>query len=165
MCQAGAALVEMVILAPLLIILVFGITELGRALYQQNTLTKCVTAGARYMARAYGVLDENCAITGSWDAYEAKARNLVVYGVLDPGAGDEPLLSHLDEAGNVGIDRKGPETIDVDVSGETQTISACVITVSGEAVFDGLFGESIVPILDLGGVTLNAAAEERYIGE
>jgi hypothetical protein len=166
-------MVELAIVTPLLVILVFGITEIGRALYQQNVLTKAVTAGARYLARGPGkdpmgnvVLDdETCTPGPAWGAFETRAADLVVYGSLDPQPGDEPLLPHLDESGNVAIGYRGPETIDVDVSGTTQTVSACVITVSASAAFDGLFGENIVPMLNLGAFDLNAAAEERYLGE
>jgi hypothetical protein len=169
----GAVMVELAIVTPLLVILVFGITEIGRALYQENMLTKAVTAGARYLARGpvkdpYGNVvldDETCAPGPAWSAYETRATDMVIYGVLSPQPGDEPLLPHLDEPGNVTIGYRGPETIDVDVSGTTQTITACVITVSAKAAFDGLFGENIVPLLNLGSFELNASAEERYLGE
>jgi len=43
----GQALVEMAIILPLLLLLVLGIFEFGRAMYIKNTLTQAARAGAR----------------------------------------------------------------------------------------------------------------------
>jgi Flp pilus assembly protein TadG len=43
----GQALVEMAIILPLLLLLVMGIFEFGRAMYLKNTLTHAARAGAR----------------------------------------------------------------------------------------------------------------------
>ena len=48
--QYGLAMVEMVIVSPLLLLLIFGVAEMGRAFYQYNTLTKSVRDGARYLS-------------------------------------------------------------------------------------------------------------------
>lgn len=45
--QKGQALVEMAILLPLLLLIVFGITEFGWALYIKNSLTNAAREGAR----------------------------------------------------------------------------------------------------------------------
>ena len=45
--DAGSVMVEFAGALILLLLLVFGITEIGRAIYQLNTLTKSVEAGAR----------------------------------------------------------------------------------------------------------------------
>lgn len=47
MNSAGQALVEMAIILPLLLLLVIGIFEFGRAMYTKNTLTHAARAGAR----------------------------------------------------------------------------------------------------------------------
>lgn len=46
--QKGVAAVEFAILLPLLLLIVFGITEFGRALYAYNTLVKATRDAARY---------------------------------------------------------------------------------------------------------------------
>ncbi|MDP1653416.1 MAG: TadE/TadG family type IV pilus assembly protein [Rhodocyclaceae bacterium] len=46
--QRGVAAVEFAILLPVLLLIVFGITEFGRALYSYNTLVKSVRDAARY---------------------------------------------------------------------------------------------------------------------
>ena len=54
---------------PLLLLVVFGITEFGRAYYQYNTLSKAIRNGARYMSsHTYS------------SANLTNARNMVVYG-------------------------------------------------------------------------------------
>ena len=172
----GAVLVEFAILTPILVLLAIGIAELGRVLYQQNSLTKSVTAGARYLARSYDILDqESCAATSMWSAFEARAKNLVVYGTF--AAGDEPLVPNL-AVENVAISYR-QESVSVGSGGEDKDdgdIEACVIRVSATALFNGIFGDGktvpLIPFIAGGGpfggftdMTLNAATEERYIGE
>lgn len=48
--DAGAAVVEFALVAPVLLVLVFAIIDFGRALYTQNVLTSAVREGARYGA-------------------------------------------------------------------------------------------------------------------
>lgn len=44
-------MIELAILLPLLILLVFGITEYGRAMYQYDTLTKSARSAARFQSQ------------------------------------------------------------------------------------------------------------------
>jgi len=48
--QKGQALVELALILPLLLLLVFGIIEFGRALYIKNTLSNAAREGARRAA-------------------------------------------------------------------------------------------------------------------
>lgn len=48
--QEGVAAIEFAILVPLIVLMVFGITEFGRALYQYNALGKSVRDGVRYLS-------------------------------------------------------------------------------------------------------------------
>jgi Flp pilus assembly protein TadG len=74
----GIALLEFLIVLPVLIVLMMAAAELGRAFYQYNTLTKAVRDGARYLAGE--------ALGGSTGTLQLDAatvnntRNLVVYG-------------------------------------------------------------------------------------
>jgi Flp pilus assembly protein TadG len=47
--QKGVALVEFALVLVPLVLMVFGITELGRAFYQYNTLTKSTRNAVRYL--------------------------------------------------------------------------------------------------------------------
>jgi Flp pilus assembly protein TadG len=66
--QAGVAIVEFALILPFLLLLTFLTTELGRAIWQYNTLTKSVRDAARYLS----IQTPGTHIT--------EARNLMVYG-------------------------------------------------------------------------------------
>lgn len=68
--QSGAVLVELALLLFPLLLLVFGITEFGRAVYQYNTLVKGARDAARYLSQ-YAPGD---------DARILQARSMVVCG-------------------------------------------------------------------------------------
>lgn len=152
--QAGAAMVEFAILLPLMIVLVFGITEMGRAIYQQNTLSKAVASGARYMSRSSQSVNADCSPGAAWSSSTANAANLVAYG-NQAGSGSA-LLPDLDAG-------------DVSFTLEQRTVTggddACVIIATASVDFNAIFGDTIVPFLDLGPITLSATVEERYHGE
>jgi Flp pilus assembly protein TadG len=69
--QRGVAAVEFAILLPLLLLIVFGITEFGRALYYYNTIVKATRDAARYYAAQQ---------PGMPPLKEAEIKNLAVYG-------------------------------------------------------------------------------------
>ena len=158
----GAAMVEFAIIVPIMVLLVFGITELGRALFQWNTLTKAVATGARYMARANGDLVKDptdstapCGTGDTWGNFDVTAKNLIIYGQQEPG---DPLLRGLQVT-----------KLEPDLRSHAYG-PACVIIVEATAEFESIFGGSRLPSLygPLGNgekITLTARTEERYIGE
>jgi Flp pilus assembly protein TadG len=76
--QRGTMMVEFVIVAPILLLLMLGISEFGHALYQYNTLTKSVRDGARYLAANATVGSTSTILIDSTDI--TRTENLVVYG-------------------------------------------------------------------------------------
>lgn len=56
--QRGVAAVELALILPVMLILVFGITELGRALYQYNGLVKATRGAVRYLSQ-YDLANED----------------------------------------------------------------------------------------------------------
>lgn len=68
--QRGVAIVEFALILPLLLLMIFTVTEFGRAVYEYNILTKSVRNGARYLSMEppHNVLSI------------AQARNLMVFG-------------------------------------------------------------------------------------
>lgn len=147
----GAAMVEFAIILPILVLLVFGITELGRAHFQWNTLTKAVATGARYMARSNGgLVTESCGPGTTWSSFETKAKNLIIYG-----NGTEPLLPHLDEANVITITPR---------NGTGSFVGTCVIEVQAVVPFDWIVGP-LIPMDVVESIALTARTEERYIGE
>lgn len=98
--QHGLAAVELALLLPIMLFFMFATAELGRALYQYNTLTKAARDSAQYLARhgmivGTGVLDPT-------EAQESLARNLAVYGRPVVGDSTTALLPGLN-ANAVGI--------------------------------------------------------------
>ena len=76
--QRGTMMVEFVIVAPILLLLMLGISEFGHALYQYNSLTKSVRDGARYLAKEATVGSTDTILIDSTDI--TQTENLVIYG-------------------------------------------------------------------------------------
>lgn len=77
--QRGVAAVELGFVLIVLVFLVFGITEIGRAVYQYEALTKSARAAARYLGTRMATSAD----------VQLAARCLAVYGVARaPCAGD-----------------------------------------------------------------------------
>jgi Flp pilus assembly protein TadG len=90
--QRGVAMVEMVIVTPLLLVLLIGVAEMGKALFQYNTLNKNLRDAARLVAGS--ALLGTTGTVQIDDATAAAARNLAVYGnILGTGSPILPLLS------------------------------------------------------------------------
>jgi Flp pilus assembly protein TadG len=90
--QRGVAMVEMVIVTPLLLILLIGVAEMGKALIQYNTLNKSLRDAARLVAGSALLGTTGTVLIDP--ALAADARNLAVYGnILGTGSPNLPLLS------------------------------------------------------------------------
>lgn len=83
--QAGSVIVEFALVLTPLLILAFGITEFGRAMYQYNAIAKSVRDSARHLSQ-YAPGD---------DLRKNEARALVVCGKLACGPDDKPLVPGL----------------------------------------------------------------------
>lgn len=151
--QAGAAMVELAIVLPLLLMVFFGLAETGRALLLQHSLVRHVESAARYLARSYQGLNADCSEGANWITATTVAAQLAVYGSEE--AGDTPLIG-------------GMSTDDVDVAIDERAVpgagNACVIRVSAAVVYPSMFGDTI-PLLGIPVPTLRAESEERYVGE
>ncbi len=79
--QRGTATIELAILAVPLLMLVFGVVEYGRAIYQYNTLVKSVRNAARYLTAetpGHGHIEaKNLAVCGYIDCADVDADPLV----------------------------------------------------------------------------------------
>ena len=76
--QRGAAIVELTAALPMLLLLLLGMSELGKAFVQYNTLNKLVRDGARYAA-AEALLGTTGTVSVT-PTIASATRNLVVYG-------------------------------------------------------------------------------------
>lgn len=90
--QRGVAAVEFALVLPILLIAVFGITELGRALYQYNALVKATRDAVRYLAQQ----DMANLTVPERNAVYAKTKALAVCGKPACG-GETPLHPDLTE--------------------------------------------------------------------
>lgn len=80
--QKGVAAVELALLLIPLVLLVFGITELGRAIYQYNTIVKGVRDGTRYLTQYE---------PGNSSRIE-EAKSLVVFGIISSNCNQITLV-------------------------------------------------------------------------
>ena len=78
----AAALVEFAIVLPILLLLVFGVVDFGRALYTANNLTSAVREGARL---ASAQISPDPTVAGSKAAVQTAVTNYVVAFGGNPG--------------------------------------------------------------------------------
>jgi hypothetical protein len=84
--QRGVATVEVAITLPLLMLLLLATAEVGRALFQYNTLTKALRDSALYVS---GARPGSTGVFNLTDEIRDAGQRLVVYG---NGAGTGPTL-------------------------------------------------------------------------
>lgn len=89
--QRGVAAVEMALIMVPMLILCFGIVELGRALYMYNGLVKSTRGAVRYMT-SQSLSSPPAGETAA--TIRLKARSLAVCGAYDC-AGKDPLVPGL----------------------------------------------------------------------
>ena len=164
----GVAMVEFAFVAPLLVMLVFGITELGRAMYQLNMISKAASTGARYLSRLNGVVEiiydgdtdkvVSCSAGPQWGAATDAVKNLIIYG-SESGSG-VPILPEI----SVEFDPLPHVPEEISQGGNTTT--GCVITVKVSGKFVSVFGgETMIPFTTIEPPTLTEVVQERFIGE
>jgi Flp pilus assembly protein TadG len=106
--QRGAAMVEFTVMLPVFLLLILGVTEIGRLIIRYNALTKSVHDGARYAASlALLGTTQQVVISGQ---LQTEVRNVVVYGNAAGGA--TPILQGL-APGQVTLTNSGPGQINV----------------------------------------------------
>ena len=126
----GAAAVEMALVLVSMLVLILGVAEFGRALYQYNTLTKAVRDAARHLSQ-FHPQDLNI------DEAKDDAKCLAVYGNL--GCGGEALAANL-------------TTDMVSINTLNQTTEAGVSIILVEVAITGFtFNFFLNPLVFLGG--------------
>jgi len=116
--QQGVAMVEFAIALPLLLLLLLGIAEFGRMLYQYNSLLQASRDAGRFVAgKAWN--DTLGQVVLSSDL-QTEAKNLAVYGLPnDPGCDVEvagcAVVTGLNPA-DVQVTSVGAEHVQVSIS-------------------------------------------------
>lgn len=137
-CRAGSAAVEMALVMPLLLVLMFGSFELGNYFLDNHVVAKAARDGARYASRR-GVQEYSCS-AASADVI-TKTRNLIRTGQLSGGTGRLPGWTD-------------PATITISVACNTtgnngaaftgiysgMTTGTPVVTISVDVPYHSLFG-------------------------
>jgi hypothetical protein len=132
----GTAIVETAIVLPVIVLLMFGIVELGRALQQHHALTKSVRDAARYIAR----VPLACPAAGdpNWAAVKTAAQTLAATGRLSGGT---PLVegwtaAHFDIADPACVDWSGRAVQVITVSAEIPYLDLGFLNVIGLEPFN-----------------------------
>ena len=107
--ERGVAMVEFMIVLPVILFIMLGVTEIGRVLMRYTTLTKALQDGARHasvyaFAGASQVVDIDAAL-------DAEIRNLVVYGNTQ-GTGTPVLAGFTTGQINITVPQAGWVQID-----------------------------------------------------
>lgn len=128
--QRGAALIELALIMPLLLLMTVITTDFGRSLYHYNAITKSMRDAARYLS-----MDLN-------NTRIEQARKLVVYG--NPDGTGSPLVPGM------ALDKVA---VTQGTSGTNPVINTVTITVTGytfQPMFNSVFG------LAFGNINYNA---------
>jgi hypothetical protein len=107
--QQGSAIVEFALIVPIIVMLMFTVTEFGRALQRYNSAVKSVRDAARYMSVQQA------------GTHQAQSRNLIMTGTAD-GSGkalDRDLKSAMVPDPVWQVSGSGPliNTVTVRISG------------------------------------------------
>ena len=142
----GNAVVEFALVLPLLLLLLAGITEIGRAYYQANAVEKGLRAGALFAGR------NDFPLTAQ---VRTMVANLVKTGTLD-GSGPYLVSGWADVNADLNID----DTLTFPVDATT-TIP--VVRVTATVPFDPLI-PGMLTLVGLGDVTIQLSHEQAYVG-
>lgn len=160
--QHGTAAVEMALVAPLLILLMFGAAELGNLFYNQHILAKAVRDGARYAARQPFVAYNMGACTMSNGA-AANVRRLVRTAQLATAGASArvPNWPEANEASTIFV------TVNCDGSGTYTGVYAgngnvaATVTVRANLPYTPLIGSMAFPTA---GLRINAQSQAAVAG-
>lgn len=148
-------MIETAFVIGLLVLLIFGMTEFGRAMYTKNTLNNAARAGARAAVVTTGIEDVNLS-KGSWtDNFDCSTYTC-------PNAGNpEECVYKAVCSSIVAAIPKSKVSVNVDVLGKSGGASAATgdtITVTVQADFDPVLNIMKSMIRS----TLNGEASMRF---
>lgn len=92
----AAAAVEMALVAPLLLILMLGSTEVGNYFMNEHSLLKAVRDGARFAARQSFTWYSGCSGQPDTDNVVVPTQNVVMYGYLSGSSVLTPNITASD---------------------------------------------------------------------
>jgi Flp pilus assembly protein TadG len=164
--ERGQAAVELALLLPILVMLLFGVVQLARVYYVYHTLQKAVRAGAGFIAHL-----SNVNYCDDQNAMFLDARNYIVYGNLE-GSGTPVVNGLTPEMVQIIPERADVETSSVAQCACSDDGASCDITTSGRApdyvvVNLGEAGFPVdvrFPFVNLGSVPLHVSVRMAVTG-
>ena len=151
--ERGAILVEMTLITPLMIVLSAGVFEFGNLIHQKLLIEAGLRDAARYAARC------TPAVTGV-DCL-ANARNIAAFGSV---GGTTARVSGWDDADVAFTTYETDNNVDPDTGlQDYRGTGAEVITVRATTSIP-YAPVGLLAVIGIGGITLNATHEERFIG-
>lgn len=155
--RKGSAAVEMALVTPLLLIIMFGSVEVGNYFYNEHLLTKAVRDGARYAARQNFSFYSACtgAPTGT---VVAETRNLVKTGYVT-GTGDRLAAWN---ANTITLDTSCNTALALTGIYRGKTTGAPVVTVAATVPYTPIVGTAFG--FSGSGITLNATQKAAVTG-
>ncbi|MCC6480552.1 MAG: pilus assembly protein [Sphingomonadaceae bacterium] len=156
-CTAGTAAVEMALVTPILMVLMFGAFDLGNYFLQQHIVTKAVRDGARYAGRQSFAEFAGCTPSST---VEQRTRNITRTGIVANGG--TPRIANWTNPASITVaaacDTSGTYTgIYTDVA-----IGAPRVTVSAMVTYNSLFGQ--FGLLTNATVNMRAQSESAVMG-
>ncbi|OHC30168.1 MAG: pilus assembly protein TadG [Pseudomonadales bacterium RIFCSPLOWO2_12_59_9] len=113
--QRGIAMVEFAIALPLLVLLLLGIAEFGRMLYQYNSLLQASRDAGRFAAGQAWNATLGKVDLPSGGALETQTKNVAVYGVPANPNGYPSVVPGL-TAADVQVSAQGTDHVRVSIS-------------------------------------------------
>ena len=101
--NSGATIVEFALAFPLVILILAGMFQFGFTFFVYNSLVSQVRSGARYASIADFDMPNGT-------AFEQNVKDVVVYGITSPAAGDKPLVPGLNTT-HVVIDSSNKDAV------------------------------------------------------
>ncbi len=142
--RRGVSAIEFALVAPVLILLLIGVTEVGRLIVQADAVDKALRSGAMFAARSELPLDA---------ATETAVENLVKTGTSD-GTGALLVPGWADADASLLI-----EPFTVDVNGQ----SVDVIRLTASVPFDALMPE-LLATFGMDDLRIETSHEQTYLG-
>jgi Flp pilus assembly protein TadG len=134
----GSAAVEIALVAPMLLILMFGSVELGNYFMNEHSLVKAVRDGARFAARQNFIAAyPDCSTVAA--AAQTSIKNVVKYGYL------------------TGTDVLTPNITDADI-----TITTACTTTAGGQTLQGIYRGRTISGVATGAQTVKVSATVDY---
>jgi Flp pilus assembly protein TadG len=148
--EQGSIAIEAAAVTPFLVLLVAGIVEFGNIMHNQELVQTGVRDAARYLARV-----------PTPASGETAARNIATTGIVSGGT---QRVSWWSESDVTITYRQTPNPVDATTGLRTYRGNDPITTIRVETTVD-YPGLALLSVLGLGPLQINAAHEERHVGE